>query len=126
MRSLIDPSAGVSHGKLLKMTCRALLCATGILLSVPAMAVADSVQFRIAAQPMPAALKIFAVQAHMQLLYQYNAVANAMGNSVSGDLEKRAALELLLKHTGLEAVYSSDSAATIRPTSAPISSGDRM
>lgn len=124
MRLPTDSSVAGFHRKRLVMACRALLCATGMLLSVPAMAVADSVQFRIAAQPMPAALKIFAAQAHMQLLYQYNSVANAMGNSVSGELEKHAALDQLLKNTGLEAVYSSDTAVTVRPISATSSTGE--
>jgi iron complex outermembrane recepter protein len=121
MKSAIDPPAARFHRKWMMMVCGALLCAAGMLLSVPAMAVADSMQFRIAAQPMPAALKVFAAQAHMQFLYQYNEVANAIGNSVNGDLEKHAALLLLLKNTGLEAVYSSDTAVTIRPTSATFS-----
>jgi iron complex outermembrane recepter protein len=78
------------------------------------MAMADSAQFNIPAQPLPIALKAFATQAHMQLLYQYDAVKSAKGNPVSGDIEKHVALTQLLRNTGLEAVYSSDSAAAIR------------
>ncbi|MGH9645040.1 MAG: TonB-dependent receptor plug domain-containing protein, partial [Terriglobales bacterium] len=70
---------------------------------------------------MPQALKTFAAQAHMQLLYQYNAVMNAKGNAVIGELDKHAALDQLLKDSGLEVIYSSDSAATIRPRLAPTS-----
>jgi outer membrane receptor for ferric coprogen and ferric-rhodotorulic acid len=100
------------------MACRALMCASAFLLTIPAMAMADSARFNIAAQPLPQALKAFADQAHMQVLYQYDAVAGATGNAVSGTLEKRDALERLLKNTGLEAIYSSGSAVTIRPTRA--------
>jgi hypothetical protein len=96
------------------MAWQVLLCAAGLLITAPALALADSARFDIAAQPLPAALKAFASQAHMQLLYQYNAVRNAHGNAVSGDLEKHSALEQLLRNTGLEAVYSSDSEVTIR------------
>jgi iron complex outermembrane receptor protein len=110
-----DPAAVFSRGKVLKMAWIAFFCAAGLSLTVPAMALADSARFSIAAQPLPQALKAFAAQAHMQLLYRYSAVANAKGNAVSGDLEKHAALEQLLKDSGLEVVYSSDSAATIRP-----------
>jgi iron complex outermembrane receptor protein len=110
-----DPAARFLRGGLLKMACKALFCAAGLSLTLPAMAVADSALFDIAAQPMPAALKTFATQAHMQLLYQYSAVASARGNAVNGDLEKHAALEQLLKNSGLEVIYSSDSVATIRP-----------
>jgi len=100
------------------MAWQGLLCTAALLLTAPAMALADSARFDIAAQPMPAALKAFAAQAHMQLLYRYNAVQNAHGNAVSGELEKHAALEQLLRDSGLEVVYSSDSAATIRPIKA--------
>lgn len=96
----------------------AVLCGACPLLAVPAAAMADSARFEIVAQPMPAALKTFAQQAQMQLLYEYGAVANMTGNAISGDLEKRVALEALLRNTGLEAVYVSDYAATIRRTGA--------
>lgn len=92
-----------------------LVCCVGIALSLPALAIADSAQFSIKAGPLPAALKAFAQQAHMQLLYEYVIVQDIRGNSVSGILEKRAALVQLLRNTGLEAVFSSDDAATIRP-----------
>jgi iron complex outermembrane receptor protein len=110
-----DQAAFLSRGSLLKMAWTAFLCAAGLSLTIPAMAMADSARFDIAAQPLPTALKAFATQAHMQLLYQYSTVANAKGNAVNGDLEKHAALEQLLKNSGLEVIYSSDSAATIRP-----------
>jgi hypothetical protein len=115
MSSTNERSAKDSHCNRYVMACRALLCATGVLLASPAMAIADSAQFSIAAQPMSAALKTFAAQAPMQLLYQYSAVSRATANPVSGELDKHAALELLLKNTGLEPVYSSETAATIRP-----------
>jgi len=94
---------------------QALICIAGLLLTAPATAVADSARFNIAAQPLPAALKAFAEQSKMQLLYQYDTVDHVVATAVVGELEKRAALEQLLRGTGLEAVYSSDNAATIRP-----------
>src|SRR5882762_1048706 len=115
MGSTNDRAAGVARSRLLIMAWQALLCTAALLLTAPAMALADSARFDIPAQSMPAALKAFAAQAHMQLLYRYNAVQNAHGNAVSGELEKHAALEQLLHNSGLEVVYSSDSAATIRP-----------
>lgn len=120
MGSLNDRSAADVRCNWSMMACRALLLLTGTLMTASAMAVADSTLFTIAAQPMPAALKSFAAQAHMQLLYQYSAVAKATANAVNGDLEKHTALNLLLKDTGLTAVYSSETAATIRPTSAVV------
>jgi iron complex outermembrane recepter protein len=96
------------------MAWQALLCATGFMLAAPAMALADKAHFEIPAQAMPQALKAFAAQAHMQLLYQYKAVEHVNANAVNGDLDKHAALEELLRNSGLEAVYTSESAATIR------------
>src|SRR3984957_17941966 len=110
--------ARCSRASVLKMAWLGLLATLGMAITVPAMAMADAVRFNISAQPLPQALKAFAAQAHMQLLYQYGAVANAKGNAVVGDLEKRAALAQLLKSSGLEVIYSSDTAATIRPAHA--------
>src|ERR1700689_543995 len=93
----------------------ALACA---LLAIPGKASADPARFDIAAQPLPTALKNFAAQAKMQLLYRYDIVSHATANPVSGQLDRHAALELLLRGTGLEAVYSNDNTATIRLISA--------
>src|SRR6267378_5765231 len=100
---------------------RALACASGLLLATPDSASADPARFDINAQPLPAALKSFATQAKMQLLYRYDIVSHAKANPVAGQLEKHAALEQLLRGTGLEAIYSNDTTATIRA----ISAGDK-
>src|ERR1700691_234785 len=96
----------------------ALACATGLILATPGKASADPARFDIAAQPLPTALKSFAAQAKMQLLYRYDIVSHATANPVAGQLERHAALDLLLRGTGLEAVYSNDNTATIRLISA--------
>jgi hypothetical protein len=88
-------------------------------LLVPLLSLAAEARFYIDRQPLPAALKAFANQSHMQLLYQYDTVAGFTGNAVSGELDTHAALESLLRHSGLQIVYSSDSAATIRTPQAP-------
>src|SRR3954447_20227134 len=82
------------------------------------LAVADSQSFDIPAQPLPSALKAFAAQSHVQLLYVYNAVANASGNAVHGDLDTHQALNELLRNTGFEAAYTSDREVTIRRSEA--------
>jgi TonB-dependent receptor len=87
-------------------------------LAAPHSASADQARFDIAAQPLPAALKAFATQAKMQLLYPYAAVDHAVAHPVHGELEKHLALEELLIGTGLKAVYSDYSTATIRPAAA--------
>src|SRR5271168_3213943 len=96
----------------------ALACATGLILATPGTASADPSRFDIAAQPLPTALKTFAAQAKMQLLYRYDIVSHATATPVTGQLERHVALELLLRGTGLEAVYSNDNTATIRLISA--------
>ena len=86
-----------------------------ILAVSPAMAMGSSARFEIPPQPMPAALKAFAAQAApIQLLYVYSAVENVRGNCVRGELEKHEALLQLLRGTGLEAVFVSDTEVIIR------------
>src|ERR1700704_270483 len=97
---------------------QALACASGLILATPGKASADPARFDIAAEPLPNALKNFAAQAKMQLLYRYDVVSHATASRVTGRLEKHAALERLLQGTGLEAVYSNDNTATIRLISA--------
>src|SRR5882757_6976055 len=93
---------------------QALACASGLALATPGRASADPAQFDIAPQPLPSALKNFAAQAKMQLLYRYDIVSRATANPVTGQLEKHSALEQMLRGTGLEAVYSGENTATIR------------
>src|SRR5882757_10852655 len=93
---------------------QALACASGLALATPGRASADPAQFDISPQPLPDALKNFAAQAKMQLLYRYDVVSHATASPVAGQLEKRAALDQMLRGTGLEAVYSNDNSATIR------------
>src|SRR5438132_13390247 len=87
---------------------QALACASGLLLTTPGRANADPAQFDIAPQALPDALKNFAAQAKMQLLYRYDVVRDATASPVTGQLEKRAALEQMLRGTGLEVIYSGE------------------
>jgi outer membrane receptor protein involved in Fe transport len=95
---------------------QALACALIFVLSIPAMGRDDeSLKFDIAAQPLVPALKAFAEQANMQLLYKHEAVEGANANAVVGSFERREALAQLLRGTGLEMVFTAEDAATIRP-----------
>jgi iron complex outermembrane receptor protein len=93
---------------------QALACTSGLLLATPGRASADPARFDIAPQPLPDALKNFAAQAKMQLLYRYDIVSHSTANPVAGQLEKHVALEQMLRGTGLEAIYSGEDTATIR------------
>src|SRR6267142_5085304 len=107
-----------NNGSVRLAVLQALACASGLILATPGKANADPARFDIAAEPLPNALKNFAAQAKMQLLYRYDVVSHATARPVTGELEKHAALEQLLRGTGLEAVYSNDNTATIRLISA--------
>jgi TonB-dependent receptor len=108
-----------SNNRLVRLAVlQALTCASGLMIAAPGSASADPARFDIAAQPLPNALKNFAAQAKMQLLYKYDVVSRATATPVTGKLEKHAALERLLQGTGLVAVYSDDNTATIRVISA--------
>jgi hypothetical protein len=91
----------------------------GWLLALPLQARAEAARFDIPAQPLPSALQTFAVQANMQLLYVYDAVASRRANAVRGNLEKHQALDLLLQNTGLRASYSAADVATIEMAPVP-------
>ena len=108
-----------SNNRLVRLAVlQALTCASGLMLAAPGSASADPARFDITAEPLPNALKHFAAQAKMQLLYRYDVVSHATATPVTGQLEKHAALERLLQGTGLEAVYSDANTATIRVISA--------
>src|SRR6202162_3427680 len=109
----------ISNNRLVRMAVlQAVVYASVLVLATPGTASADPARFDIAAQPLPTALKNFAAQAKMQLLYRYDIVSHATASPVTGQLERHAALNLLLRGAGLEAVYSNDSTATIRLISA--------
>lgn len=78
----------------------AVLTAVWLAISAAASAMADPVQFDIAAQSMPQALKRFAAQAHVQLLFDYKAVEALKTPAVRGRLEATDALGILLRGTG--------------------------
>lgn len=60
----------------------------------------NPVVFNIAAQPMPAALHVFAHQAHLQLLFDYRALERLRARAVSGRMAAQDALARLLKGSG--------------------------
>lgn len=96
---------------------RAGLCATALCLSVSTAALAQDtsgIAFDIPAQPMSEALRTFAEQAGMQLLYRPDAITGLNARALQGQYDRRQALEQLLRETDLEVVYSADNVATIR------------
>ena len=78
----------------------------------------DSASFDIAAQPMPSALKAFAAQAHVQLLFDYKALARLRAGPVKGQMQANEALALLLKGSGYTFQQVNDRTIAIRPAPA--------
>ncbi|MGC8518819.1 MAG: TonB-dependent siderophore receptor [Steroidobacteraceae bacterium] len=76
-----------------------LVCAA--LAVAPLAAAADPpVAFNISAQPLPAALHVFARQAHVQLLFDYRALQHLKARRVAGRMGAEAALQQLLSGSG--------------------------
>ncbi|MFC4307794.1 TonB-dependent receptor [Steroidobacter flavus] len=107
-----------------RRTLQASVLATALGISATVFAqAAQPIQFNIPAQPLKAALKAFADQANMQLLYNPEVVDKLTAHPVRGEMPKQDALLRLLDGTNLEVVYSQDNAATIRPRQmTPVSS----
>jgi iron complex outermembrane receptor protein len=116
-----DRRAAFTWAARLHATTRVGIAAGALIVGPPAMAHADAAHFDIPPQPLPSALRVFASQAHMELLYVHSEVARAKGNPVQGDLEKQDALAQLLRNTGLEVIYGSGTSATIRTVRAAVS-----
>ncbi len=83
-------------------------------LSFAAAPAGSSQQFDIPAQPVADALLAFGAQTDMQLLYRYDAVKDVRAPSLVGRFAKFEALRLLLRGTGLEAVFIGENVASIR------------
>ncbi|MDE2339091.1 MAG: TonB-dependent receptor, partial [Gammaproteobacteria bacterium] len=76
-----------------------LVCAS--MSTAPLAAAADHpMAFNISAQPMPAALREFAHQAHVQLLFDYRALEHIKARPLAGRMGVRAALMQLLSGSG--------------------------
>ncbi len=93
-----------------------IAAAMGIAVSGTAMAQGlSAADFDIREGSLESALKSFAEQAGMQLLYRPEDVNRMKVGPLKGKLPKQQALRQLLLDSGLEIVFSSDNAATIRP-----------
>ena len=86
--------------------------------SPTALAGANPESFDIAAQAMPSALRAFAAQAHVQLLFDYKALSRLRTAPVKGRMEAQQALTLLLKGSGYTFQQVNDRTIAIRPAAA--------
>ncbi len=95
-----------------------MLGALWLAVSPAALARANPESFDIAAQPMPGALQAFAAQAHLQLLFDYKALARLRTGPVKGRMQAKEALTLLLKGSGYTFQRVNDRTIAIRPVAA--------
>lgn len=109
----------------------AALLTASLIVCLTANAMAEGVAFEIAAGDAATTLKQFAAQAHVQLLFDYKAVARLKTPALRGQYEPREALNVLLRGTGFSfrvvndhtfAVMTPGSAATPSATSTSQSS----
>lgn len=116
MRQLQTRSTRLYTGIVKVLRTSALAATFALSVSTTALAQTNGrANFDIPEQSLSGALKAFAEQAGMQLLYRPETVNGATVRPLRGDFDKRQALQRLLEGTDLEVVYSADNAATIRP-----------
>lgn len=97
--------------------------AVACVLSVAVLSNAQSAEvairsYRIEPQPMSTALKAFAAQSELQLIYTENDVGNATTSGVSGDLVPAAALDEILKGTSLKYEITTSNVVVVRKADA--------
>jgi len=122
------PSSRMKLCKSITLALRvgALATVYGFLASTTALAQSNALaNFNIPEQSLSAALKSFADQTGMQLLYRQEDIKGLVSHSIVGKMSKREALEQLLQGANLEIVYSSENAATIREKSSSRSSDEK-
>jgi hypothetical protein len=105
-----------------------LLVAAALLFAAGARALAGqldvSVPIDLPSQPLGEALRNLAKQADLQILFDAKLVADQSADAIDGTLSPRAALDRLLRKTGLEAYEQAPGVVVIRyraarPTKSP-------
>jgi outer membrane receptor protein involved in Fe transport len=114
------PIIGLPNGRAVRLA-GGILCGISAILAAPVQAApADrSVRFDIPAQTLAAALDQFARQAGVQILYPYKVAATRRSMPLHGQMPVRAALDHLLRDSGLEVARFTDRLVTLRAAPAP-------
>jgi iron complex outermembrane recepter protein len=96
-----------------------VLCLVSLALaSSVALLGASSIKFEIAPQPAPTALQLFIKQSGTKVLFLYDEIKDVRTNAVSGDMEPEAALNALLRDTGLTGEKTAEAKFTVIRTAA--------
>lgn len=85
------------------------------LVSVSQLVFAAPDQFSIESQPLGAALKAFADQTKIQLLYSDQDVNQIIAPNLAGEFSREDALRHLLKNSDLQHQFTSDNMVIIKP-----------
>lgn len=121
---------GAAEGRKMKnrrwTTALCMSVSTLALLTLPAPATAQSQSqtqtvaqnFDIPAQPADNALDVFVRQTRFQVVFTPTAVRDVTTNAVRGTMTPRAALDMMLRGTGLQIVETPGGGTAIRPTQA--------
>ena len=81
---------------------------------------AEAVKFKIPAQPMQAALTLFAKQSGVQLLFPYDQVVGLHAQSVNGKMTPDEALSRLIAGTALKVTLSNNNVVALSLTGRPV------
>ncbi len=95
-------------------------CAVVVGLPTAAIAKPQEVSFRIAEQPVQAALAQFSQQSGLRLLYPYEQVVGLRSQGVSGAMSPRDALTRLIRGTSLKIVVIKDGYVALRADTAAL------
>lgn len=103
-----------------KKTLRALVASMAICMGASAAQAADPAPqaYKIEPQPVSTALKAFAAQSNMQLIFTEADVGSARTTGVVGTRSPREALSEMLKGTGLEFEFTANNVVVVRKTHA--------
>ncbi len=100
-------------------TCLLTSCLAIGLFGSPATA-SEVRQFDIGATDLASALRAYGAQSGQQILFPQELVGRLRSNAVRGSLSPEAALQILLRNTGLRAVVSATGVVTLQPAPRPV------
>jgi outer membrane receptor protein involved in Fe transport len=106
------------------MRRRIVTVIAGFLPLLPAMAIAQPIEFKIEAGSAETTLALFGQQSGWQTLYTHQAVEGRSTPALAGSYEPRAALERILQGTGLTYEFANDHTVTILTSAQQVQSRD--
>ncbi len=90
------------------------------------LSIAAEQRFDIRSQPLGEALKAYAEEINVQLLFAEDEVENLVTQGVSGDFSREGALQEILKNSGLIFEFASNNVLVVRPGSSELSAPEEV